>query len=255
MMDIKINMDIKAALRSLDLDQKNVRFGAAVALTKTAQHIKAAEVKEMRDVFSNPNPYTMNSLYVKSATRSDLTARVWLKDDTSKGTPASKYLLPSIEGKARNLKRFEKALISVGAMPAGYRAVPGEAAKLDSYGNMLRGQIVQILAYFRAFPEMGFKSNMTDKSRAAFERRLGRANAASSAAMFVGRPGGGKLPLGIWQRTSFSAGSAIKPVMLFVRHAVYQQIFDFQYVANKTIERHFNPELTSALAMARLTSR
>lgn len=254
MIELQIHTDIKSALQALDMGSKQVRFGAAHALTKTAQDVKAAELKEMLDVFDKPTRYTMNSLYVKPAKRNDLTARVWFKDHSSSGIAAADYISPHIKGGGRAMKPHEYMLRSIGALPDGYRAVPGEGAQIDSYGNMARGQIVQILAYFKAFGLSGFNANMSDKNRQAYGKRAGRG--VGFAQMFIGRPGDGKLPLGIWQRVKFSSGgTAIKPLIIFVSHAQYGKIFDFHYVADKTISRVWPERLREGLAYANRTAR
>lgn len=241
-----MSVDVREAIAALSAlstaSQKQVRFATRVALTRTAGLVKAAEEHEIRDVFRNPTPYTQSSVFVRAATSARLEATVMLKDDATKAVPASKFLAPQIDGGQRGMKRFERALQAVGAMPAGYRAVPGGAAKLDSYGNMSRGQIVQILAFFRAFPEMGYKANMTDKGRARLARGSKRQH---GFAYFVGRPGD-RLPLGVYQRVSFVSGTALKPVLIFVRSAVYQARFDFQYVADITVAAQFGNEFAKA---------
>lgn len=222
--------------------QKQVQFATRVALTRTASKVKDAEVHEMRDVFRNPTPYTLSSVFVQPATANRLSATVLLKDEATKAIPAAKYLKAQIDGGQRGLKRFERALIAAGVMPGDYRAVPGAAAKLDAYGNMNRGQIVQILAFFRAFPEMGYKANMTDAGRA----RLARGSRSKLGfAYFVGHPGN-RLPLGVYQRVKFAHGSAIKPVLIFVRSAVYESIFDFGYVAETVVAQEFGNEFAKA---------
>ncbi len=248
-------IDVSGAIRQLTAHvegaQKQVAFATRVALTRSAQKVKLAEEKEMRDVFRTPTPYTMSSLFVRPATRTNLTAEVKLKDWAMKATPASKFLSAQIAGGQRTQKRFERALQSVGALPPGYRIVPGAAAKLDAYGNMNRGQIVQILAFFRAFPEAGYKANMTAQGRAKLARGT---KARQGFAYFAGRPGD-RLPLGIYQRVSFAAGSALKPVMIFVKSAIYRPIFDFEYVAEKTVQAEFSSEFARAFAEAQRTAR
>jgi hypothetical protein len=110
---------------------------------------------------------------------------------------------------------------------------------------MKTAQIVQILSYFRAFPEAGYKANITQEKKARLakgsKRRLG-------FVYFVGRPGGGKLPLGVWQRVGFSQGSAVRPILIFVNGANYPVRFDFQYVAQQTIAKEFPAQMQAALA-------
>ena len=243
-MQISVNIKGLDALKNQLTNQvkKNIQFATAKALTKTAVLVKEAEINEMRDVFDRPKPNTLNSLYIKPATPASLTATVGIKDFAGKGIPASKYLAAQIKGGSRRLKRFEKALQSVGALPPGYRAVPGDAAKMDAFGNMQGGQIVQILSFFKAFPEAGYKANMTDKRKA----RLARGTKKTPGfAYFCGRPGD-RLPLGIWQR--FNTG--IKPVIIFVPSTSYEAIFDFEYVARSTVNKVWHEEFTKALSGA-----
>lgn len=237
------------ASRFRDMARKQTNFAVARALSRTAVAVKEAQIREMRDVFDRPTRYTLNSVYVKSATTQDLTARVWLKDDTSKGTPANKFLGPQIAGGQRGLKRFEKALRSKGYLPSGMIAVPGSGAKLDAYGNMDRGQIVQMLSYLNAFGQQGYRANMNTKQRKSFRNR-------KSSAYFVGRPADGKLPLGVWQRISTSNVNVIKPILLFVNAPHYESNrFDFFYVAEITVKKTFASELKAALVHAWATAR
>lgn len=255
-MKISVSSNVDDLVRRMrDVRQRQLAFATAKALTATAQAVQAAEVKEMADVFDRPTPYTLSGTFVKSATKDRLTAVVGLKDFAGKGTPASKFLTSQIRGGARNLKRFERALRSVGALPDDMRAVPGSGAKLDAYGNMDRGQIVQILSYFRAFPEAGYRANMSERQRARLARGSRRTGALGFA-YFVGRPGDGKLPLGIWQRfRSAHGGTALKPVLIFVRWAQYQAIFDFEFVARTTIEREWPRQFERAWAEAMGSAR
>lgn len=241
-------------MRELDeIQHKQLPYATMVAINNTAAKAVAAEEREIKDVFNNPTPYTLGAVARTYANKQNLAARIYLKDFAGKGTPASKFLASEIEGGARKMKRFEIALQSVGALPSGFRIVPGAAAKLDSYGNMDRGQIVQILSFFKAFPEMGYKGNMTDKKRAALARGNKRTGAMGYV-YFVGRPGD-RLPLGIWQRFTQGHGSLIKPVMIFVPHANYKKLYDFTYVGQKVIDREFIGEMKLAAEMALRTAR
>lgn len=249
-----VKVDVSQALRGLTADlvgaEKQVKFATRVALTRTAKKAALAEVKEMRDVFRNPTPYTLNSLFVRPATSKRLAAEVKLKDEATKAVPASRFLAPQISGGQRQQKRFERALQSVGAMPDGYRAVPASGAKIDSYGNMSRAQIVQILAFFRAFPEVGYKANMTTAKREKLAKGTKRKLGFS---YFVGTPGD-RLPLGIYQRTALYGGTAIKPVLIFVRSAMYTQRLDFQYVVDQVVKAEFSGEFNYAFVEAKRTA-
>ncbi|MFA5941374.1 MAG: hypothetical protein WC809_18635 [Sinimarinibacterium sp.] len=252
MFSISAKSNFGAGIRALKSQEKQVRFGSARALTAVAVLIKAAEKHEMSDVFDRPTPFTLNSLFLRAATPGNQMAQVWLKDDDSGNKYAGNYLLPQIEGGNRLPKRFERALQAVGVLPAGFVAVPGSAAKLDAYGNMDRGQIVQILSYFRAFKTEGFTANITDKKKAKLARGTKK---KQGYAYFAGRPGDGKLPLGIWQRIHFARGSALKPLLIFVDGTLYEKRFDFYYVAERTFEKEWPGALTREVGNAIATAR
>ncbi|AXK40860.1 hypothetical protein DWG20_09340 [Crenobacter cavernae] len=247
-----------------DLEKRQLPFAMARALTLTAQDVKRAEIAEMQRAFDRPTKYTLNSLYVKPATKRDLRAWVWLKYDAGKGTPADKYLAAEIQGGGRKTKRFERALQQAGVMPRGMFAVPGSAAQKDAYGNMSRGQIVQILSYLRAFGEQGYKANMTDRRRGS----LAKGNAKKGVRgfqYFVLRERHGKLPPGIYKKTAYSGadaarvahlqGGGAKPVVIFVKSPGYSRRFKFFEVAGRTVRERFTANFDQALADALASAR
>lgn len=263
MLTLKINglKELQAGVD--DLIKSRLPKMMAMALTEAAKGVQAEVVKDMNKVFDRPTRWTLNSLYVKPATQSDQSASVWFEDDIAagNGTPPAKYILPEVKGGPRYLKRFESALRKAGVLPEGMYAVPGEAAKIDAYGNMDRGQIIQILSYFKAFPAVGYRMNITQKKKASLakgSRRTGQ----RGFTYFVGKPGSdgvprrGKdfkpasnLPLGIWQRVHFGPlGSAVKPVIIFVtRPPRYRVRLPFFDIAQEYLDKEF-PNIFNRLA-------
>lgn len=235
-----------------DLEKRQLPFATSLAINRTAQKVKQAEEREMKDVFDRPTPYTLSSVFMKPSTKASLAAVVGLKDRATKAVPASKFLRAQITGGSRHLKKYEVALRSVGALPPGYFTVPGEAATLDAYGNIARSQVIQILSFFRAFPDAGYRANSTEATRAKMARGTKRKMGAS---YFVGSPGDGKLPLGIWMRVHSGFGSALRPILIFVPHAQYQPIFDLSFVAETVIKKEYPAEFSRALAEAVRTAK
>lgn len=240
---------------ALQQDAKQATFALAVTLNRVTKPVIADLQKEMEDSFDRPTRWTLNSLrQYGRATPSKLETTIDFRANFGKGIQPEVYMRPNIEGGERRLKRFERALIAVGAMPDDHYAVPGEAARLDAFGNITAGQIVQLLSYFRAFPEAGYKANMTDKGRA----RLAKGNKRTGARGFVyfaGRPVPGG-PMGIWQRVQFGFGSSVKPVLVFVRSTNYERgRFDYAYAAEQSIDRNLNPTYDQAWAEAMATAR
>ena len=228
----------------------------AKTLNDTATEAKSALEHEMRDSFDRPTPYTLNSVYIKPASKYRLNdgAAVGIKDYAVKGNPADKYLRAEVFGGMRRLKRFEKALRTVGVLPSNMFIVPGSGAKIDQFGNMSAGQIVQILSYFKAFSEQGYKANTTDEKKEAMKRwskKMGSKRVGVS--YFVSN--GGDLHQGIWARYRHAGGSAVKPVMMFVNRAGYEKRLDMGFAVQnsvaKTIEKNFKSAWDFAVARAR----
>jgi hypothetical protein len=219
-------------------EQKKLPYATATALTRTAKKVQSAFIMAMRQDFDRPTPYTLSGTFVKPATASVLTATVGWKDYASKGVPASQFMLPQLEGGQRSLKSSEKWLNIKGVLPGGMVTVPGDAAKLDGYGNMSRGQLVQVMSALSAFPEAGYLANRVKigpKTRAAAKRH---------AQFFVGQPGGGRLPLGVYQRLP---NGVIKPILIFVKSPNYKVLIPWTQIADRVYEADFQDEFNRAM--------
>ncbi|WP_321914807.1 hypothetical protein [Paraburkholderia sp. J11-2] len=245
---------------SAKLFYNQIPYATARALTATAKAAQEAVQAEMKTQFDRPTPYTLNSVYTKPATKADLMARVWIKDDTYKGTPASKYLGPEIYGGDRSLKRFERALQARGLLPAGMVAVPGGAAELDQYGNVSRGLIVEVLSYLAAFGEQGYKANMSGRKRERLQRGTKTSRGYN---YFVLLQREGKLPPGIYKRLAYGADprvahlayGAAKPVFVFVKAPKYKPRLPFFEVAQRVGEARYEEEFVKAFEAAVSTAR
>jgi hypothetical protein len=200
---IKVDTSGLVRLQSQLTDQaKQVRYATAVALTRTAKAAQEETVREMQRVLHAPTRYTLSSIFTKPATRQKLEAVVYFKDRAllQKGgmkSPAD-VLRHLVTGGPRAWKNHEEILRRAGILPPGMAAVPGDAAPLNAHGNIPASFIVQLLAYFRTFGEQGYRANMTDRTRARFEARQGRAlgGGGAAGARTVGRMSG--VPMFRW---------------------------------------------------------
>ncbi|MCZ8339650.1 MAG: hypothetical protein O9345_16110 [Burkholderiaceae bacterium] len=247
-MKLDVKVDTRGVLLRLDARQREVRQAAAITINRLLPEMQQAVIGEMARTFDRPTPYTLGGTFVRKATPTRIEGVVALKDEgfAGKGVPATKYLAPSVFGGDRNEKRFERALRAAGILPIGMYAVKGEGAQTDAFGNMARGQIVQILSYFQAFSEQGFRANSTEKSRARLKR--GTRKSVRGFTYFVLRSSRGKLPPGIYQSIKSGFGYAIKPVLIFVDGAPnYERAFDFYGVAEKVARRRFPDVYASTL--------
>lgn len=242
MITISVTADINrtlAFLRTNRYDQ--VPFATALALTRTAQKVKEAEVAAMGQVFDRPTAYTLNSLYVTPATKRNLQANVYFKDFSPKGVEAGKYLRPQIDGGARSQKRFERALVAKGLMSPGAYAVPGKQAPLDQYGNVPASFIVRILSDLQAFGEQGYRAN----------RRGARKGARRDNYFFVPRKGSQLRPGIYWHMPNHTLGV----VFVFVSRVAYEKKFDFYGIGLKVQAAEFPIQFERAMQEALRSAR
>ena len=223
-----------------DIVERQLPFATALALTTTAKMVEAELQNEMRAVFDRPTSYTLNSLRVFPATKEKLFARVWMKDESDKAAPATRWLTPQVYGGHRQDKRSEKLLRARGILPDGKYVVPGRDAKLDHFGNIGRGQLQKIISGLGA--QFDRHANSTDSKRSVGNRKR----------FFVMREG--KTPIGIAERTG-KGRDKVKLLLAFVGRPGYRKDFDFfgvgERVAQDNLEAQFRLAMDRALATRR----
>lgn len=253
-MKISVTSNFQRALAHLGKIEKQARFATARALNAAAYKAAQETGKEMAKVFDRPTPWVLKSVRYTKATTAKLQAKVDFDRWGNKfGVTVSHVLRAQIAGGRRKLKRHEVALQRAGILPAGHAIVPGAGAQIDRHGNMSAGQIVQIASWFRSFGEQGYSANMRDGGR-----RLGRDNKRTGArgfAYFVLKKKHGKLPPGVYQRFKLGFGSAVRPVMTFVRIPEYRRRLDFYGVAERAAAAEFKERFPEMLAEALRTAR
>jgi hypothetical protein len=242
---ISVKHDFENALRLLDARvRKQVPFALKNTLNKLVEGTKQDVVTEMHSKFDRPTPFTLNSLFIKYATKQNLTARVFVKDrELFKSKPFNEQLAHQFSGGVRIKKRLEFWFLRAGLISNGEYLVPGAGALLDSYGNMSRGQIQKVLSQLRTGPDATAYQSNSKRSRT---KRI-------DVGYFWSH--GGKLKRGVWARYRLGFGSAVKPVLLVVNHANYSQRINMEKIAaarvNKDFNRIFALEMHKAIASAR----
>lgn len=197
----------------------------ADALNHTANQARQALRVEMESVFDSPTPWVLNSTRVLNAKPSPSPeAALWVKDESGGKNPfsAEDYLLPQVDGGERFTRNSEKYLRRAGILPAGRFVVPGQGARLDGYGNIQRGHMMQILSGLKAMARSGSDHNATESRRSL---RKGHASA-----FFVMKRG--KTPIGIAERR----GKGVVMVLAFVRQPQYRERFKFHDVVRRVAE-------------------
>lgn len=202
-----------------------------------AGRAKNAMRAEMQSVFDRPTPYILNAVQVqKKATPERLEAMVAPSYMGAKGVDPQKILAAQEDGGRRADKRSEVALRRAGILPNGYQtAIPETpySGSDDGRGNLRGAFLVQLISYFQAFGEQGYKANMSAKGYQRVHRgtkkQAGRRYFVSYGAM----RGGARMTsrnepdarsqhfaAGIWAATG-TGGVDVRPVLMFVKTGNY----------------------------------
>lgn len=232
-MQIDIRSNVKDVSRWLtDAQRKQLPFATMLAMTKTAQDVKVAELSVMKQVFDRPTPYTLNALRVVPATRGKMIASVEFKEFAGKGTPAKRFLNPEVHGGGRSHKSHERQLA---VYMQGYNyAVPATAMSRDSYGNVKGAVFRRILSQLKVSSDP--MQNATGSARSRKSRK--------SSQFFVK----GRI---VFERK----GKTIKPALIFTRAPAYRKRFPFYETGARVVAERFNVNFEIAFQRAMATSR
>ena len=244
MFKLEIGVDDGQLTKSaIEMQRRHIPFALVLTATRLAQRIKKGELAVMRKHLDRPTPTTLNSLFLKAATKAK-PARVYFKDSWTSGIPADTYLQQAVFGGVRPHKRFEKSLIAQGIMKSGQYALPSKSF-LNQYGNVSRGTMTKVLSGLGAAETTsGFKANATDSKRSM---------AKGNRRYFGGVVGDES---GVWERMNTKWGAAVRPVFVFSDGApAYRTIFPFFKIAENIARAHRTQEFNDALAQTLATAR
>jgi hypothetical protein len=233
---------VSAGMR--ELEKRQIPFVMARTATLLAQRVKKGSITVMQKRLDRPTPTTLNSLFVKMATKTRA-AEVYFKDSWASGIPADTYLQQAVSGGLRPHKRFEKSLIARGIMRSGQYAVP-TTAFMNQYGNVSRGTMLKILSGLGAAESSsGYQANATGSARS---RRKGNARR-----FFAGEIDGTQ---GVWERKSLGKGDEVRPVFIFSDSAPrYRTIFPFFKIGHNTVNANYQADAATAWAEAMASAR
>lgn len=206
---------------------KQVKFAAAVALTRTAADIKEAVPSALDLVLDRPTTFTRFGTFVSRATRDNLEATVGFKDRQAA------YMKYQISGGSR--------------MPgAGGLKLPG-AIQLNEFGNIPRGLIAKMIAAAR-------------KQGQLTKRVAKRIKVSAKVDLFYGDPkdqGGHRWPRGIYKDVDLGGGRRrLIPLIVFPLVAArYKKRFDFAGLAKSIVDRKWDANFKAAFDEAIRTAR
>ncbi len=244
---ISVKADIRGFERQMTtLQKKQLPFATARAVTAVAKLAVKDIQSEMKSVFRDPTPFTLNAFYAKPAKRGDPTAFVGSREWAAKGRPAFKYLAPEIFGGPRNMKGFELLL---SRLSGGQFAVPTSAS-----ATLSRGEITRILSRLNSLRDPA--QNVTAKTTAALRRKKLLTQASGNVSeYFVAHEGGLKSgrPTGIYRLVG---KGQVEKVIGFVQNApAYTIRLPVEKIIKESVAQNFKGEFRKALMAALATAR
>lgn len=228
---MKTNINADSVIASLESKGRRLSDVVRFAVNDTIDDMIVSERVEMRRVFDNPRPYTLNALYPRYAGKRNnlIDAGIAFREFGVKGTPAYKYLTPHIKGGTRRVKRSEKALRDiVGILGADTYTVQGRNYEKDQYGDIPGGQYTRMLA------ELGVLGVGLGGSKS--QRNPRRKGDKKFDLMYRkdGRP---------FAVAEFRAGTRVI-MLVFTAAPQYKKRYDFYGVARRQVQtslpKHFN---------------
>jgi len=227
----------------------------AKALNDVGFRVQRSMRAELRSEFDRPTPFISNSPKVVPATADKLEVRIIPTLDARNlpGTGGKvgvdpQHVLQAQEwGGKRADKKSEVVLRKAGILPAGYQTSipdPPYPGSDDDRGNLRGGFVQQLLSYFQAFGEQGYKANMSERrrkklrnqqdigylgTRKVYKTTLGVRYFISTGRLRSGRSS--HLAPGIWAAKGLH-DIEVHPVLMFVRAPSYRPLISMQRIAD-----------------------
>jgi hypothetical protein len=166
-MSVSMTLDHGDLLRGLtDLQEKQVPYAGARALTDTAWGAARGLKVHMEGVFDNPTAFTKNAFRAIGAKKSNLEAQVLPKDRTA----GRHYLFTQEEGGVRPQTGLEKLLARHAVFEGIVQTVvPADDARLTKSGNLSSAQIQRLLSGLGA--QRDTRQNTTEASKSRSKSR------------------------------------------------------------------------------------
>lgn len=241
--------DLRLARKFSALEQKQLPFATANALNDALFDVRDDWKDNIGQVFDRPTALTQNAVLVKKATKRELVAEVFLRNEASKGTPPSRYLFPQAAGGNRFQKPFEQLLFRAGVIGKDEFVVPARGFPLDAAGNIPRGIVTAILSDLQAMRDALDRSNQASKRRRARKGKAIYFLADPTRLTGFGAPQ--HLPRGIYQRVGFGFGSSVRMVFAIVKGAPrYSVRFKALEIATRAFHKSFPGRFEARLAEA-----
>ncbi|CAL8474567.1 hypothetical protein [Caballeronia sp. S22] len=236
MINLKVKVDTKSIDRNLtDLVRRQIPFAKAQAINAVAERVRAGEQANFKETFRAPSPFTVNSVAVRKATKSNPVATVYVKPI------AAKYLLPYETGGVHTLN--SRALLN----PKNVR--------LNRYGQLPRGMVAKL----KGMPDVFVGAVRTKDGQTIngiWQRPFLRGKDAQLGAGMTVRKRN-KLLRGAHPDMPKNANTSghLKLLVRFGNALPVNKQLKWGRLAKQIVSQHFNAELSKALAKAIATAK
>ena len=247
-----VTFDVNPMLKKVDMiKQVHIPFASSLALNNLAKEVRDNYRSEMKQRFRNPVPFTLNGMYIKASTKSNLYVEIGLKEFAPKGNPSSKYLLPQIQGGKPYMTRFQKALRHKGILAPGEIAIPTQSDYLrrNQYGNVMPSQYTEILYSLQAFRD----SSAFTYRREAKRVRAARQYKARTTAAFRNDRSNRYFP-GIYLEDEMARQTIDSALFWITRQSDLRPKFPYVPIGAAFAQKNWNKNFGKALAQAIATS-
>jgi hypothetical protein len=224
--DIRGMAEVQAMLRNLASEQ--LPYAMMLTLNNTAFGVQKFQKERMPSVFDRPTPLVKGAFRVQKATKEALTSIVYVDPRREP------VLRVHEEGGPRGDQRLERYLRTKGWLDAGWRAIPTDKMKLNTYGNPMPSEVNKIIA---GLPVI---SGVKGDPRRHFVIPAGRAS---------------RLSPGIYRALSKSKGAAIVKLYHFASRAQYEKRLEFEKTAEEEALRLAPGHMAAAVRRAIETAR
>lgn len=241
-----------------DLEKRQLPFATVGALNDAMFDVRDRWHQAIGEVFDDPTPFTRKAVLYKKATKANLTAEVFLRDEASGGTAPARYLAPEVVGGGRHEKPFEHLLRLAGILGPDEFVVPARGFPLDAFGNVPKGIAVKIISDLQASRDPATRSTALSRAKRARRKAVGKRAVYFESAPGLSASQGKKqgLPRGIFERTGFALGSSVRMVFIIVKSAPrYRVRFDARAFAQQAFNASFPVRFRQRLDLAVRTAR
>ena len=225
---IRAEFDDRAFQKRLERLKGALPGVVAKALNDTTRQARDELIRELPVAFDRPTPYTLKrAIFAKFTNAQRLEAEVFIADKATKAVPPVRYLAPSVYGGPRHAKALEVQLRTAGLLGSDEWLVPSKFLQLDAYGNPPSGLSKKLLSQLQAsFDPKARESAKAKRSRNRKQRKQG-----GGGRYFIGRPGGDRKKLAIYERIETGVGqvgfgSRVRPVFIVTRAPRYTKRFE-----------------------------